>query len=53
MFVINLNGSPYAGQYYTGRNQFAFMGDSLTPAQVETIDSIISAFQTALGRNTY
>ena len=53
VMVLNLNGSPYTGQYYTGRMQFAFMGDSFTPAQVETIDSIINAFQTALGRNTY
>jgi hypothetical protein len=53
MFVLNLNGSPYTGQYYTGRNQFAFMGDYLTPAEVTTIDSIINAFQTSLGRNTY
>jgi len=53
IFVLNLSGSPYTGQYYTGRFQFTFMGDNLTSAQVETIDSIINAFQTSLGRNTY
>ena len=53
MFVLNLNGAPYTGQFYTGRFQFAFMGDTLTSAQVETIDDIINEFQTELGRNTY
>ena len=53
IMVLNLNGSPYSGQYYTGRNQFAFMGEYLTPTEVEEIDSIINTFQTTLGRNTY
>jgi hypothetical protein len=53
MFVLNLNGSPYAGQYYTGRFQFAFMGDNLTAAEVKTIDGLINIYQTRLSRNTY
>jgi hypothetical protein len=53
LFVLDLNGSPYTGQYYTGRIQFAFMGKSFTPSEVETLDGIINTFQTTLGRNTY
>jgi hypothetical protein len=53
IYLSNLNvlGSPYALQQ--GRVCFAYMGDYLTTGEMTTLSSIINAFQTALGRNTY
>jgi hypothetical protein len=36
-----------------GRCQFAFIGQGLSSGEITTLSSIINAFQTALGRNTY
>jgi hypothetical protein len=51
--VLNLLGSPYAGQYCTGTISFLYFGESLTSGEVATLSGIINNFQTALGRNTY
>lgn len=48
---INVLGSPYKLQ--EGRICFAYMGNYLTPAKTTTFATIVNAFQTALGRNTY
>ena len=53
LFVLNLNGSPYSGQYYNGRIQSCFIGEYLTPSEVNTIDDLINTFETSLGRNVY
>ena len=53
LFVLNLNGSPYTGQYYYGNIQSFFSGDYLTNTEVSIIDSLINTFQTTLGRNIY
>ena len=37
----------------SGRLQFASVGQGLTPTDATNLSSIINAFQTALGRNTY
>jgi hypothetical protein len=51
--ALDINGSPYVGNFYTGTWKSLFMGDYLTPAEVTTIDSLINTFQTTLGRNSY
>jgi hypothetical protein len=54
IYISNLNllGSAYkAGQF--GRVCFAYMGNYLTPAKMTAFATIVNAFQTALGRNTY
>jgi hypothetical protein len=53
IYLCNLNvlGSPYTLQQ--GRVCFAYMGDYLTTTEMTTLSSIINAFQTSLGRNTY
>lgn len=48
---INVSGAPYKNQ--GSRAAFAYMGDYLTTGETTTLSSIINAFQTALGRNTY
>jgi hypothetical protein len=53
LFVLNLFGSPYSGQYYYGTMMSFFSGDYLTSSEILTIDTIINAFQTSLGRNLY
>jgi hypothetical protein len=53
LFVLNLNGSPYTGQYYYGNIQSFFSGDYLTNAEVSIIDALVNTFQTTLGRNLY
>ena len=53
VMVLNVNGSPYSGQYYNGRVQSVFCGDYLTPSEVNTIDGLINTFHTTLGRNIY
>lgn len=53
LFTLNLNGSPYAPNYFTGRIQNFFVGQYLTSSEVSIIDGLINTFQTTLGRNTY
>jgi hypothetical protein len=53
LFTLNLQGSPYSGNYYNGRIQSWFTGDYLTTSEVNTIDGLINTFQTTLGRNLY
>ena len=53
VMVLNVNGSPYSGQFYNGRVQSVFCGDYLTPSEVNTIDGLINTFHTTLGRNIY
>jgi hypothetical protein len=38
---------------YNNANAFGIFTTDLTTAQVSTLSSIINAFQTSLGRNTY
>jgi hypothetical protein len=55
--VITLLGISQANDTLWGggssRCQFAFIGQGLSSVEVSTLSSIINAFQTALGRNTY
>jgi len=53
IYLSNLNvlGGPYKNQ--GSRVAFAYMGDYLTTGETTTLSSIINAFQTSLGRNTY
>jgi hypothetical protein len=53
IYLCNLNvlGAPYTLQQ--GRACFAYMGNYLTPAKMTAFATIVNAFQTALGRNTY
>ena len=53
LFTLNINGSPYTGKYWDGRLSFFWIGEYLNTAEVETISSIISTFNTSLGRNVY
>jgi hypothetical protein len=53
VFVLNLNGSPYIGNYWSGTMSFYWIGESMTTGEVSTLSTIINTFQTTLGRNTY
>jgi len=53
LFTLNLNGSPYAGNYYNGRIQHFFNGSYLTPSETTTMMGILNTFETTLGRNLY
>ena len=53
LFTLNINGSPYNNQYWSGSCRFFYYGEYLTTNEVETINTIIQTFQTTLGRNTY
>jgi hypothetical protein len=51
--TLNINGSPYSGQYWNGTMSFLWFGKSMSSSEVSTLSSIINTFQTSLGRNTY
>jgi len=53
LFTLNLNGSPYSGNYFNGRIQHFFNGDYLTPSETTTMMGILNTFETTLGRNLY
>lgn len=53
LFTLNINGSPYAGNYYNGRIQHFFNGSYLTPAETETMMGLLNTFETSLGRKLY
>lgn len=51
--TLNINGSPYTGNYWSGTMSFYWIGESMTSSEVSTLSSIINTFQTSLGRNIY
>lgn len=53
LFTLNINGSPYSGNYWDGRLSFFWVGEYLNTSEVETINDIITVFNTNLGRNVY
>jgi hypothetical protein len=53
LFTLNLNGSPYTGNFFNGSIRSFFIGKYFTQSEVETIDGLINTFNTALSRNTY
>jgi len=55
LFTLNINGSPYSGNYWDGRLSFFWAGElgSMSGADVATMNSIITTFQTDLGRELY
>ena len=53
IFIGAYNASGGAGGFDTKKCSFSTIGQGLTTGEVSTLSSIINAFQTALGRNTY
>ena len=53
LFTLNINGSPYTGNYWSGRLSFFWVGEYLNTTEVETINTIITTFNTDLGREVY
>lgn len=49
--ALNLNNSPYG--YSNQRIQFVAIHEGLTDAEVQTLHTIIDAFETAVGRKTW
>jgi hypothetical protein len=53
IYIGAYNGSGAALSFDTKKCCFSTIGEGLTTGEVSTLSSIINAFQTALGRNTY
>ena len=53
LFTLNINGSPYSGNYWDGRLSFFWIGEYLNDTEVETISTIITTFNTDLSRQVY